>query len=240
MRTIFIADAHLNLPSDPNYRLMLRFLQELEGKADALYILGDLFDFWIGFPSQDFRHYSSILDALERVVNSGCKLVYFEGNHDFHMGSIFSERLKAEIHTEPAIISLGGKKLYVCHGDQINRADRLYRFYRYILHSRIVAGSVKYFPPALADRIRMGLQRRSQAGHSSNKERWDYRQILLDFADSLKNRGFDGLVNGHFHVALCENLPNSGFTLLSLGDWMEQFTYGEMLNGELGLKRYSG
>jgi UDP-2,3-diacylglucosamine hydrolase len=111
MRTIFIADAHLVSPVDANYRLLLRFLHELEGELDSLYIMGDLFDFWVGFPSHPFKQYDAVLDALERLVVRGCRLVYFEGNHDFHLGAIFSQRLKAEIHTGPAIESLQGKRL---------------------------------------------------------------------------------------------------------------------------------
>jgi UDP-2,3-diacylglucosamine pyrophosphatase LpxH len=83
------------------------------------------------------------------------------------------------------------------------------------------------------------LQKRSRAGHLAKKNRWNYRQILLDLAGSLKKQGIDGLVSGHFHLALRENLPGSDFKILALGDWMEQFTYGEMQNGELYLKSYS-
>ena len=239
MRAIFIADAHLVSPDDDNYRLLLRFLCELEGELDTLYILGDLFDFWLGFPSHPFTQYDAVLDALERLVLHGCRLVYFEGNHDFHLGAIFSERLKAEIHTGPAIESVQGKRLYICHGDQINREDRLYRLLRFLLRTRLVAAAVRHFPPSWAEKIRERLQKRSQAGYSAKKARWDYRQILLDFALGLQQEGCDGLVAGHFHLALHENVPGVPFTILSLGDWMEQLTYGEMQDGELRLMTYS-
>ena len=69
--------------------------------------------------------------------------------------------------------------------------------------------------------------------------RWDYRRILLDYSRVLQERGCEGLITGHFHLALHEKLPESGFTLLSLGDWMEKFTYGEMRDGNLQLMTYS-
>ncbi len=238
MRAIFIADAHLASPEAPNYRLLLRFLRELEGELDTLYIMGDLFDFWLGFPSHPFSQYDAVLDALERLVRGGCRLVYFEGNHDFHLGAIFSERLKTEIHTGPAIECVQGKRLYICHGDQINEEDRLYRLLRYLLRSRVVAAAVRHFPPAWAEKIRECLQKRSQAGYGAKTARWDYRQILLAFARRLQEQGCDGLVTGHFHLALRENVPGTPFTLLSLGDWMEQYTYGEMQDGELRLMTY--
>lgn len=239
MRAIFIADAHLVSPDDSSYRLLLRFLSELEGELDILYIMGDLFDFWVGFPSHPFTQYNAVLDALERLVTRGCRLIYFEGNHDFHLGTIFSQRLKAEIHTGPSIESVQGRRLYICHGDQINREDRQYHLLRYLLRTRLVAAAVRHFPPAWAEKIRERLQKRSQAGYVEKTARWDYRQILLDFALSLQREGCDGLVTGHFHLALHEKVPETEFTILSLGDWMEQRTYGEMRDGELRLMTYS-
>ncbi len=239
MRTIFIADAHLVSPSDTNYCMLLRFLRELEGELDTLYIVGDLFDFWLGFPSHPFKQYDSILDALERLVMRGCRLVYFEGNHDFHLGTIFSQRLKAEIRTGPAIESVQGRRLYICHGDQINSEDHYYRLLRLLLRTRLVAASVSHFPPSWAQKIRERLQKRSQSGYTLKSVRWDYRQILLEFASRLRSQECDGLVTGHFHLPLCEKMPDTPFTILSLGDWMEQLTYGEMLDGELRLMTYS-
>jgi UDP-2,3-diacylglucosamine hydrolase len=238
-RTVFIADAHLLSPDDANYRLLLSFLHDLEGEAETLYILGDLFDFWLGFPSNPFTQYDAVLDALERLVQSGCRLVYYEGNHDFHLGAIFSQRLKAEIHPGPSIETVQGKRLYLCHGDQINREDRFYRLLRFVLRSPVVAASVSHFPVSWAEKIRERLQKRSQAGYGEKTARWDYRRILLDFAAGLMNQGCDGLVSGHFHLAMCENIPGQSFTVLSLGDWMGQLTYGEMQNGRLLLKSYT-
>lgn len=239
MRAIFLADAHLAAPTDDNYLLLLRFLHELEGEIDTLYIMGDLFDFWVGFPSNPFRQFDTVLDALEHLVSSGCRLVYFEGNHDFHIGDVFAKRLRAEIHVGPAIETVQGKRLYLCHGDQINKNDRYYRLLRIILRSRMVAASVNCFSPALALRMKARLQQRSRASYQIKKARWNYREILLDFARHLQKQGCDGLVAGHFHLALLEMLDGDAFTLLSLGDWMGQYTYGEMLDGELRLMTYS-
>lgn len=239
MRAIFIADAHLVSPDDTNYRLLLRFLHELEGELDTLYILGDLFDFWLGFPMQPLTEYDAVIDALERLVVRGCRLIYFEGNHDFHLGAVFSQRLKAKIHTGPSAEYLQGKMLYVCHGDQINREDRFYRQLRFLLRTDLVAAGVRHFPPAWAQKIREYLQKRSQTGYDVKKARWDYRRIILDFAGSLQREGYDGLVTGHFHLALREDIQETSFAVLSLGDWMGQFTYGEMLDGELRLMTYS-
>lgn len=239
MRTIFIADAHLTAQDDLNYRLLLRFLRDLEGNTETLFIMGDLFDFWLGFPSHPFRQYDAVLEALLALTRSGCRLVYFEGNHDFHLGSIFRDRLGAEIHSGPAILTVQGRKLLLCHGDQINRADRGYRLLRLLLHNCIVGSAVAHFPPSLAVLIKERLQHASRASYQTKIARWDYRQIIRCFAQSARELGCSGLVTGHFHLAYREELDGSPFTILSLGDWMEQFTYGEMVNGGLLLKNYT-
>jgi UDP-2,3-diacylglucosamine hydrolase len=238
MRTIFLADAHLTEATEHNYRLLLQFLRELEGNTETLYIMGDLFDFWLGFPSNPFRQYDEVLAGLQSLVNSGCRLVYFEGNHDFHLGPVFRRQLAAEIYDGPAILSVQGRKLFLCHGDQIHRADYGYRALRLLLHNRLTAAAVSCVPPSLALRIREYLQRNSRACYPSNNRRWNYREILHSFARSVREQGCDGLVTGHFHLAICEELDGSPFTLLSLGDWMDQFSYGEMDGGRLYLKTY--
>jgi UDP-2,3-diacylglucosamine hydrolase len=236
MRTIFLADAHLNAPTEQNYRLLLRFLRELEGNTETLYIMGDLFDFWLGFPTNPFCQYEEVLAALQSLVKSGCGLVYFEGNHDFHLGRFFSQQLAADIHSGPAVMIVQGRKLFLCHGDQINRADHGYRFLRAILHNRVAAAAIRFVPPSLALRIKAHLQHSSRSTYELKSQRWDYREVLRAFARTVREEGCDGLVCGHFHLALCEELDASSFTILVLGDWMEQFTYGEMIDGKLYLK----
>lgn len=239
MRTIFIADAHLSSPDDHNYRALLRFLASLEGNTEMLYIMGDLLDFWVGFPSQPFRQYDVLLDALLSLKRSGCRLVYFEGNHDFHLGPVFREHLGAEIHAGPSIQTVQGKRLFLCHGDQINRADHGYRMLRRVLRNRFSEALVRHVPPNVALRIKDRLQHASKAGYQCKSARWDYRRIVSDFAHSVRSLGCVGLVTGHFHLAYCEELGGSPFTILALGDWMEQFSYGEMEGGRLRLRKYT-
>jgi len=238
MRTIFLADAHLVSPNEHNYRLLLQFLRELEGNTETLFIMGDLFDFWLGCPSNPFSQFDEVLVALQSLVQGGCRLVYFEGNHDFHVGAIFRQRLGAEIHTGPAVITLQGRRLFLCHGDQINRLDRSYRLLRLLLHNRLAAALVNYVPPSFALRVRARLQRASRAGYQAKLQRWNYREIIRTFARTVRGQGCDGLVTGHFHLAFCEQLDGTPFSIISLGDWMEQFTYGEISAGTLRLQTY--
>ncbi|HTP64773.1 MAG TPA: UDP-2,3-diacylglucosamine diphosphatase [Geobacteraceae bacterium] len=239
MRKIFIADAHLKCENDENYRLLLDFLDEKGSSADTLFILGDLFEFWIGYPKVPFRHYLPVLDALARLHAKGVEIVYFEGNHDFHMGPFFEKTLGARIFTGPAAFYLDGKKAYLSHGDQINSADYGHRLFRFLLHNRLTRAIIPLVPPAAASYIAERMARESRGNHQARQARWDYAEIARDFAAARFKEGYHAVVIGHYHLPLCETTAMDGErTLLSLGDWMTHYTYGVWEDGVFSLKAY--
>jgi len=237
MKSIFIADAHLRHPDDDNYQLLLHFLSEIRGKAKTLFILGDLFEFWIGYNEKNFPHYLPLLDSLVKLTKSGVEIVYFEGNHDFHLGKFFSETLRATIYTNPAIVEIDGKKVYVCHGDQINSRDYGYRLFRFLLHNSATKALFPLIPTALVFRIAQNLSSRSKKHHQKRNIKKDYNRLLGHFADGQFRIGCDAVVTAHFHFPHLKVAEN-GNTLLSLGDWITQFTYGEFSAGKFSLHTY--
>lgn len=237
MRTLFLADAHLRQETDDNYRLLVRFLAGLRGETETLYILGDLFDFWIGYPRSAFPRYLPLLESLEELKRSGTRIVYLEGNHDFHLGPVFTREIGVEVHEGPTEIRLGGKRIHLCHGDQINRRDRAYRLLRSVLRSSAVRRLISVVPPSIAFRIADMMAKKSKAGYSTRTARWDYETLLRNYAAERFAEGFDAVVAGHFHIPLIEESP-SGKTVVSLGDWIGRFTYGEWSEGRFYLKTY--
>jgi UDP-2,3-diacylglucosamine hydrolase len=239
MRKIFIADAHLQNENDPNYRLLLEFLAGLPGNTDTLFILGDLFEFWIGYPEVPFSHYLPVLEQLRHLREKNVEIVYFEGNHDFHMGFFFEETLRAKVCCGPAEFDLGGKKVYLCHGDQINRADYGHRLLRSLLHNRLTRALIPLVPPAVASRIAERMGRGSKRNHVARRNKWDYAAILREFAADRYREGYDAVVSGHFHLPLLEQTENGKKrTLLSVGDWITHYSYGEWEDGEFSLKKF--
>ena len=239
MRRVFIADAHLRNPGDENYRVLLRFLSELQGTTETLFILGDLFEFWIGYRTAVFPQYQPILDQLRELSSTGTEIVYFEGNHDFHMGKHFSETIGATIFPNPAILPLDGKKYFLCHGDQINTHDYGYRILRFLLHNQVTKAVFPLFPPTAACRTAEYMSGRSKGNHGKRNARWDYELLLNEFADARFRDGCDAVISAHFHLPFLST-RNSGKTqtLLSLGDWITQYSYGELREGNLSLHQF--
>ncbi|QXE89432.1 UDP-2,3-diacylglucosamine diphosphatase [Geomonas subterranea] len=236
MRKIFIADAHLRSPRDRNYRTLVRFLDTLPADTDTLFLLGDIFEFWIGNPRPVYDHYREIVECLKRVRGRGVRIVYFEGNHDFHLGDFFKEQLQAEVHAGGAECEVDGKKVCLCHGDQLNRADYGYRALRFALHNPLVRALVPVFPRRLADRIAVNLSRRSSGQHASRKSRWDYPAILENFARERFAAGCDLVVTGHFHLPM--EIREGGRAFISLGDWITHYSYAQWTEAGLTLERF--
>lgn len=236
MRAIFLADAHLCAPEDANYQLMLQFISSLEGTVDTLCILGDLFDFRIGLASLTFAEHEPILDALRRLRDSGTRLVYLEGNHDFLLGADFTQRLGAELHVGPVVLELQGKRIYLCHGDLINRRDWSYQLLYRLLRHPATLYTGQLLPPSLVMALRDRLQRSSKKQYTVHQHRWNYQAIIRSFADVVRQQGCDALVLGHFHQPFIEELDR--FTLVALGDWISQSSYAELADGTFRLLSY--
>jgi len=236
MRKIFIADAHLRSPEDANYRTLIRFLETLPPDTDTLFLLGDLFEFWIGNPNPVYSHYREIIDCLKGVRGRGVRIVYFEGNHDFHLDRFFEEQLQAEVHKAGAVVEIGSKRVYLCHGDQINREDYRYRTFRFLLHNPVVKALIPLFSRRLADHAALTLSRRSSKQHASRRGRWDYRVILDSFARHWFDSGCEVVITGHYHLPIFKN--EQGRLFIALGDWITQFSYAQWLDGEITLERF--
>jgi UDP-2,3-diacylglucosamine hydrolase len=241
MRKVFLADAHLRKPEDFNYRTLLKFLSGLKANTEELFILGDLFEFWIGYRSIPFSHYIPVLELLQELSDSGTAIIYFEGNHDFHMGPFFEETLGVRVYCDPKVLSIDGKMVYFCHGDEIISSDYGYRMLRFMLHNRLVKAIFPMIPYRLTSLIAECMSRQSKGNHEQRNRKWDYETILKDFAATRFQCGCDIVVTGHFHTP-CLDTTGTGKTekvLLSLGDWINQFSYGEWVDGKIYLRTFT-
>ncbi len=235
MRAIFLADAHLCKPSDPNYQAMLAFLEEQCGKTDMLVLLGDIFEFWIGKASV-VAAYVPIIDVLERMHQQGTKLVYVEGNHDFHLGPVFIDRLACQVLPEGGSIELDGKKVFLAHGDLANPADKSYRRLRAFLRSGLIRTLLRLAPNSLTMAIATRGSDKSRKNSGEKRSRWPAREILRPYAEAILAEGYQALVTGHYHHPFQEKLGDGEH--IALGDWITQFSYAVYENHTFTLKTY--
>jgi UDP-2,3-diacylglucosamine hydrolase len=222
MRAIFLADAHLRKPGDHNYRMMLDFLDEQCGKTDILVLLGDIFEFWIG-KSTVLADHVPMVAALERLHQQGTKLVYVEGNHDFHLGPVFTRRLECQVLPDGGSIELDGKKVFLAHGDLANPNDLGYRRLRKLFRSSLVRILIRTLPNFLLLRIGARAGYESKKNYRGERARWPAREVLIPYAEAILATGQQAVVTGHFHQPFHEKLGDG--ELIALGDWITQFSY---------------
>lgn len=233
MRAIFIADAHLRQPQDHNYQHLLDFLDQQQN-LDGLFMLGDIFEFWLGYKHLVFSAYIPLLEKLRHLSETGTQLYFVEGNHDFHLGPYFTETLNCALITDQQLIDWDGKKLLLSHGDLLNPSKNYQRL-RSFWRSGLIRFLSKIVHPDLVWTFAIWLSNKSRKNKNGNC-RWDPSPLLHKYAESELAKLADTIVCGHFHQPLIKEYQ--GTEIVSVGDWIKQFSYAEMIDGEIELKSY--
>jgi len=236
MRAVFLADAHLRNPTDVNYRLLLKFLAEQEGRCDLLALLGDICEFLVGYPDRVFPPYVPLFEALGKLERTGTRLVYVEGNHDFHLAPYLDRHLSCRLYPEGGAIDLDGRRVLLVHGDLANPADRGYRLLRAILRSAAMRLLLRLLPAAWTWRIAERMSLASKHRRNDRSQHRPAREMLLSYARERLTEGYQAIITGHFHQPFHEQLEAG--ELIALGDWIEQYSYAVWEDGRFRLERY--
>ena len=236
MRDIFLADAHLFDPAAGNYQRLLAFLDSLGGKTRTLYLLGDVFEFWVGYRHVVFAPYVPLLEALRRLREGGAEIVCVEGNHDFHLGPYFEEVLGCRVLPDGGAVEIDGARVLIGHGDLVNAGDRGYRLLRRTLRSRPMRWLMQVVPPDWTWGIARWASRQSQKGRSARTADWVPETMLMTHAEECFRQGFAAVVTGHFHFPL--RRETDGRVMIAVGDWIGQFSYAVYEDGRFELRTY--
>jgi UDP-2,3-diacylglucosamine hydrolase len=230
-KVYFLSDIHLGFETKEKERaresLLIRFLDRIESNAEKLYIVGDLFDYWFEYRTVIPRGYHRLLTKLDEILNKGIEINYLMGNHDFYFRDFFSNELGVRIFGEPIVTTLGGKKFYITHGDELAEKDLGYKILKRLLRNRFSQLLYSLVHPDLGIWL---------AKHSSQKSR-DYTswkrygegEGLVGFAERKISEGFDYVVMGHRHVPIFQRIGNGFY--VNLGDWVKHYTYA-VFDGE--------
>ena len=229
MTTLFISDLHLDASRPAITDLFLAFLRSEALEADALYILGDLFEAWIGddtpSPAAD-----AVAAALKEVSDAGVPVYFIRGNRDFLLGEQYAARAGMRILPDPSVIDLYGTPVLLQHGDLLCTDDLPYQQFR--AQARDPAFQAQFLAQPLAARIAFAQKARdaSQSRQSEMKQ-GDRAQFetVTDVAPAEVDAtfvrfGVDTMIHGHTHRPAVHSLMAGGQprTRIVLGDWYEQ------------------
>lgn len=220
--TYFVSDIHLGLQvADPAARekAFLKFLRGIDPKeTSALYLLGDVFDFWYEYRDVIPREGTRALAALADLADAGVKVFLFRGNHDQWIGGYF-ETLGATILEQPYVVKIGRQTFCLGHGDGLGPGDHKYKFYKWLFTRSWAQTLYRSLHPWLAFRIATGWSRRSRDGKPiAYTFKGEDEQLFKYSRDFQAHNPVDHFIFGHYHCRV--DMPVGSARLHVLGDWM--------------------
>jgi len=236
-KAVFLSDAHLGTGDDDKKRenVLIDFLSKEINEKVVLFIIGDLFDFWFEYKNAIPKGHYRLIAKLIELVNSGTKIYYIAGNHDFWTGNFFKREIGIEFHSEALKVEIYGKKLYIAHGDGIKRKDWGYRLLKKIFRNRINIFLYRWLHPDFGIPFAKMI---SKASRDYSTER-DYGSDLeyFEFAKKKFKEGFDAVILAHTHRPYFKKVDSKYY--VNIGDWLVNFSYLEINKDKFQLK-YKG
>lgn len=225
--TYFVSDVHLGLQvADPEdrERRFAGFLRSLPENTEAVYLLGDIWDFWYEYKDVVPKGYVRVLSALQELMDRGVKVYFFQGNHDVWTYSYFEELGMVKL-VQPCVVQIAGKRFCLGHGDGLGPVPFGYRFLRGLFHNRLAQTLFSTLHPWLAFRLGNGWSRNNRLAHDVQYEFGGENEPLYKFAkDFASENEVDFFIFGHYHVEVDTVLP-SGARLMILKDWIHSSPY---------------
>jgi len=220
--TYFIADLHLAQNRPDITACFLRFLKEDAIKAQALYILGDLFEAWIG-DDDDSPYIATIAKALTTLASFGTKIYYLHGNRDFLLGKKFAKTSAMTLLPEIQLIDLYGQDIVIMHGDTLCTRDVAYQKFRLKSRSWWWQALMKSLPLFVRKKMAANYRKKSAAATALKSQ--DIMDVTpSEVVDCLENYQCQLLIHGHTHRPAEHELiaNNKAAKRIVLGDWYEQ------------------
>jgi len=237
MKAIFLSDAHLKSSHSKRYRDLIRFFNTISHDVSHLIIVGDFFDFWFCSEDAIYPEFRQAIDTLLQLVDNGVHVVMFEGNHDFFLDEFFG-KFGVTVYPDNATIELGGKKVYIAHGDTVDTTNSSYLLLRRILRSKLFHVMQRNIPSELLWKIARFSSKTSRGYLAEPQDKLVH--IMSEFSKKKFNEGFDAVVFGHCHRPVLERYRYHDVekTFVILGDWVNYYSYLQYQGGIFTMSYY--
>ena len=242
----FLSDAHLGSWAIEHGRMherrLVRFLDSIKHKAAAVYLLGDIFDFWYEYKYVVPGRYTRVLGALASLVDRGVEVHFFNGNHDIWTYKFLEQELGLVMErTQPAVMELCGKRFCMGHGDGLDPKDTGYKLLKWLFTNRIAQVMFSALHPRWAFGFGYSWSRHNRL---SKGEQFQFRgasEPLVKYAEHLQSskgesEKIDYFIFGHYHYNSQYQLPDGG-ELFIMGEWIHHFDY-LVFDGETVTREY--
>lgn len=227
---------HLRPDAPDRTERFFRWLEAEAPRATVTYLLGDLFDLWVGSGQMRDPFYEPIVERLAACVRAGSRIEFVHGNRDFLIGTRFERSTGIGVHEDPILAPYDDGETVLTHGDLLCAADRSYQRTRRVLRSRPVRLLGAMLPLGVVRRIGARLRRYSDRAVSEKS-----REVLEPPDDAVLAMSESGrrrtILCGHLHHAMRRGYRRGDVTceLIVLGDWSRGASYAEWIDGRYRL-----
>lgn len=236
-KVFFLSDFHLGIPDQKSSlareRRIVAFLDSIRSQAAAIFIVGDMFDFWYEYKFVVPKGYVRLLGKLAEFTDSGIKVYFFVGNHDMWMTDYFQKELNIPVFFEPVEFVFNDKRFFIGHGDGLGPGDRGYKMLKKFFRNPFCQWLFGILPPSIGIGLANYFSRKSRRAAEQREEHFISKEnewLVTYSMGVLEQKHFDYFVFGHRHIPL--DLPlNSGSRYINLGDWIRYSTYA-VFDGE--------
>lgn len=244
-KVYFASDNHLGAPTSeaslPREKKFVAWLDAAKENAAAIFLLGDLFDFWMEYKTVVPRGFTRTLGKLAEISDAGIPIYFFVGNHDLWMNGYFEEELNIPVYHKPQEFILNDKQFFIGHGDGLGPGDKGYKRMKKVFTNRFCKWLFRWLHPDLGVRLAQHLSVKNKliSGDEDTKFLGEDNEWLVQYCkrkESQKHR--DYYIFGHRHLPLEIDISDTS-KYVNLGDWISYYTYGVFDGKEVQLKSFS-
>jgi UDP-2,3-diacylglucosamine hydrolase len=225
--------------SDIREKYFVQWLNEIEKDAAAIFLVGDIFDFWYEYRKVVPRGFIRFLGKLADLTDKGIPVHFFTGNHDIWVNDYLPREAGVILHTDPYITTINGKTFYIAHGDGLGPGDYSYKILRRIFTNPLMQFLFSRIHPNLAFGFGHWWSKQSRYSkglfeefHGNDKE-----YLLLYALDILKKHPVDYFIFGHRHIPMDIQIGNS--TFINLGEWLSAYTFASFNGSYMDLTSFN-
>lgn len=239
----FASDFHLGVPdaasSLAREKKIVQWLDTIKTDAQALFLVGDIFDFWFEYRHAIPKGFIRLQGKLAELTDSGLPVYFFTGNHDMWMFDYFTQELNIPVIRQPVSIQVNDKKLYIGHGDGLGPKDYVYKVLKKVFANKLSQWLFARVHPNLGIGLANYWSRQSRISHTQSEEVYKPGEEWLVFycTEMEQRQHHDFYIFGHRHLPLDVEI-NPGSRYINLGEWVNFCSYAEFDGQSVSLKYF--
>ncbi len=240
----FASDQHFGIPDIQSSKLrekkFISWLEEVNKDAKAIFLLGDLFDFWFEYKKVVPRGFVRVLGKIAEIRDGGTPIYFFVGNHDLWMSDYFTTELGIPVYHEPKEFEFNGKTFLIGHGDGLGPGDKGYKRMKKVFVHPFSKWLYRWLHPDIGVRLAQYLSTKNKliSGEEDTRFLGEENEWLAQYAKrKLEKKHYDYFLFGHRHLPM-EIEIGKGSKYINTGDWITHFTYAVFDEKNLTLKTF--